>query len=143
MPSLRSERESVVSLLEDYPQFSSITDLGSGWGGLAEILAENFPERSIQGIESSIIPFLCSKLKNHRNVNYTFGNFLSLPLQSHQAYVCYLSPEAMIRLRKKFETDQPEQGILISIAFSMPQWTAARRLQAASRLKTAIYLYEF
>ena len=146
MPSFSTERDAVINILKDYEKIATITDLGAGWGGLARKAAKMLPERNITAVEQSIIPHLFSKLPelltNRNTVRYIRADFNCCSLKDNEAFITYLSGPVMKQLRRKFEQQQPQGGILISIAFSMPGWTPVKTEYAGGLLPTPIYVYE-
>ena len=147
MPSISTERILAINIISGYSGLYSITDLGSGWGGLAQQIAERFPEQQITAIERSLMPYLFSKLtsrlKGHKNISHYRENMFERTLKDNEAYLTYLSGPVMKALRKSFERDQPSGGLLISIAFAMQGWSPSRVEYAGGRLNTPIYVYEF
>lgn len=147
MPSSTRERLTVERLLEDVDAQQVITDLGSGWGGMAMRLSDRFPERDICAMEYSPIPYMASKimvfLTGRANIKVQRRDIYSLPLESNRCYVTYLSGPAMKKLRKSFERDRPTGGLLISIAFAMPGWTPVKEIQAGELLHSPVYLYKY
>lgn len=147
MPSSVNEREIVVAVLGEYNDIREITDLGSGWGGLVRHMALRHRDREIRAIESSPLPYCFSRFitsaAGFANVTHSRFDYKGIELQSGQAYVCYLSGQAMKKLREKFEKDLPRKGILISVAFAMPGWTPARVEYAGALLHSPVYVYEY
>lgn len=147
MPSSVKEREIVASILRDYKDITNITDLGSGWGGMIRHLALRLRDRDIRGIESSPLPYYFSRvftsIADFRNVYHYRADYSRIRLESGQAYVCYLSGQAMKKLREKFEKDLPQKGLLISVAFAMPRWTPTKVEYAEALMHSPVYIYEY
>lgn len=147
MPSLNSERCVVSSILQDYPEIQTVSDLGSGWGGLARHLASRLSLQKIIAIEKSLIPHLFSRFTSYpfhqKLISNHHEDIFNRTLKDNEAYITYLSGPAMKKLRKNFERDQPTGGLLISIAFAMPGWTPSKTEYAAGALRSAVYVYEY
>jgi hypothetical protein len=146
MPSSRSTRATVARIVGEYPDLAQITDLGSGWGGLARHLAQAHPAPRLEAVEHSLVPHLVgqavSRITHPRRIRHLRRDIASVPL-GPGCYVTYLSPGAMAALRARFETELPRGGLLISIAFAMPGWTPARVETAADLYRTEIFVYEY
>lgn len=147
MPSSVKERDIIVSILSEYEEVRNITDLGSGWGGLVRHMSLRLRDRKIEAVERSPLPWVFSRIfasfAQYRNISHKRMDFFSLELEDGRAYVCYLSGPAMKRLRKKFERDLPQNGMLISLAFAMPGWTPVRVEYADSLFPSPVYVYEY
>ena len=146
MPSLPSERRAVSKALNEYPGIRMITDLGSGWGGLTRSLRTEFPDYQIRAVERSLIPHRFAALISGimcKRIEHIRTDIFNIKLEQNQAYITYLSGDAMKKLRRLFERDLPSGGILISIAFAMPGWTETSTCRAGGILKTPLYIYKF
>lgn len=147
MPSSRSLRRVIVQTLAGYGGIATVTDLGSGWGGLARRIARAHPDRMVVAVEHSRVPLLVSRIASGPaivpNLRHEKADIYAVPLRSGEAYVCYLSGEGMTRLRKSFERDLPRGGVLISAAFAMPGWTPTLIHTATDLFRSRVYVYEF
>lgn len=122
-----------------------IAELGSGWGHLAFFLAKQFPQQQVYAYEVSPIPYLCSLvlacLFNYPNVHFERANFFQISLQSFALIVCYLYPEAMIKLKAKLEKELTPGTFVLSHTFAIPGWKPIQTLKANDLYRTPIYLY--
>jgi hypothetical protein len=147
MPSSRSARRVIVDVLRGRDRYGTITDLGSGWGGLVRRLARNLPDRTVVAVEHSRLPHLFSRIVAGPaivpNLRHLRRDIYDLPLQSGEAYVCYLSGTGMSRLRESFERDLPRKGVLVSLAFAMPGWSPVEVRTARDLFHSPVYVYEF
>ena len=145
MPSSRSTRRVVTHILEQYEGITRVTDLGSGWGGLTRRLARTGRFEDVVAVELSVVPHAIGRLLSWASdlgVTHQRIDALTVPLESG-AYVTYLSGDFMRALRKKFESELPRDGVLLSVAFAMPGWTPTRVEHASDLLQTPVYVYEF
>jgi hypothetical protein len=146
MPSSMGERLMVLEILRDYPEIDRFTDLGSGWGGMGRLLAKAFPDRRIQCVELSIIPYLASRLisqtMSSKSIQYHRMNFQNYPLEGKAAYICYLSGPVMKKLSSHFDEKLRSGNIVISIAFAIPGWTPVRVEYVQSAIPAPVYVYE-
>lgn len=153
MPSSRKERDTVLNIIKDYAGDSrfidsmTVLDLGSGWGGLARDISRTLKTVQVTAMELSLLPHIYSRIISffcgYKKISHSRNNFLKNKLKSRTIYVCYLSGPVMKKLRHRFETDLPKDGLLISIAFAMPAWTPQRVEYAGAKLCTPVYVYEF
>jgi len=147
MPSSPSVRRLVVDILRDYDEIRTITDLGSGWGGLARRVARALRDREVIAVECSRIPLLVSRIVAGvsvlGNLRHDRADIHTIRLSGGNAYICYLSGPSMRRLRERFERDLPRGGVLLSAAFAMPGWTPTRVERAADLFRSPVYVYEF
>lgn len=127
----------------------TIYELGAGWGFLALKIAGRFPAVQVIAYELSPIPFLVGKslqlLANlfgfRRNLEIRYGNFMAAPLHDGTVIMCYLMIGAMIRLGPKLRAELPAGAIVISNAFTMPDWQPETTEIVESYQNTPIYLY--
>lgn len=147
MPSSLRERDRVVAILHQYGHINKVTDLGSGWGGLARHMALRLNNCEITAIERSPVPYYFSRLATSimgfKSISHRREDFLKVRLDSGKAFVSYLSGPAMKELRKSFERDLPEEGVLITVAFAMPGWTPTRVEHIDTMMHSPIYVYEY
>lgn len=125
----------------------SITELGSGWGTLAFVLAKKYPNCSIRAFENSPIPYILSKcrsfLEPHKNLHILRQNFFDQPLHESSMIVCYLYPGAMIKLKEKFENELKNGTLVISHTFAVPGWSPSKIFEVSDTYHSKIYFYIF
>lgn len=123
----------------------SIAELGSGWGTLAFALAHHFPHNQVHAYEVSPIPFYFSKLISYlhpcSNLHFIRQDFFAASLHSASLVVCYLYPEAMSRLKTKFEKELTPGTLVLSHTFAIPGWIPIRLFKVDDLYQTPIYLY--
>lgn len=135
-------------LIHMLPQLENveIVELGSGWGTLAFALARNFPLCRITCYEISPIPYLVSKLiaywYDFPNLSIKREDFFQVSLKGVSLAVCYLYPDAMVKLKQKFETELSTNAYVISHTFAVPGWVPKRFEKANDLYLTPIYLYK-
>lgn len=145
MPSSRGARNAILSMIP--PDFEGqIAELGSGWGRLSHTIAKHTPRASVQGYETSPVPYFWSKLYLKafplKNLSLYREDFFKVPLANAQLIVCYLYPKAMQKLRSKFEQELKEGTWIISNTFAVPEWRAVKIIQLSDIYRTPIYLYQ-
>lgn len=141
--SSRAERVALLSLLPERVD-GPIVDAGSGWGALAEALADRYPDTPVIGYELSPIPFWISLLrltwKPRANLSYRREDFLAADLSEAKVVTCFLMIGAMKPLAAKLET-MPAGTIVVSNAFSMHGWTADETITLSTTGGTMYYRY--
>ncbi|MEI8364936.1 MAG: class I SAM-dependent methyltransferase [Parachlamydiaceae bacterium] len=123
----------------------NIYELGSGWGTLVFPLARQYPYSHVIGYETSPVPYWVSKMwlliTFLPNVTIRRQDFHSISLNDASVIVCYLYPEAMLRLRHKFESELRPGTWVISNTFALPDWTPETVVELDDIYRTKIYLY--
>lgn len=123
-----------------------IVELGSGWGTLAFALARQFPCNAVRGYEISLIPYLLSLGVAHwfsyPNLRLIREDFFNVSLTQASLVVCYLYPEAMMRLKVKFERELAPETYILSHTFAIPGWIPVAFARAPDLYQTPIYLYQ-
>lgn len=141
--SSRAAREALLSLLPETID-GAIADLGSGWGALAEVLADRYPQNKVVGYELSPIPywFACLRLKMtpRANLEYRRANFLRADLSAYRAVACYLMIDAMKVLSAKL-SELPDGAVVVSHAFSLRDWEADEAIRLSTTGATTYYRY--
>lgn len=123
-----------------------IAELGSGWGTLAFALARHFPSHQVNAYEISPIPYYLSKficlLSPHPNLMIRRQDFFVASLEHVSLVVCYLYPEAMNRLKDKFEKELSPESYILSHTFAIPGWVPICFVKVNDLYQTPIYLYQ-
>lgn len=92
--------------LADETGTGSIIDLGSGWGSFVIRIAKRNPQREVVGYELSLLPWFTSillkKVLGLKNLTLYRQNFYNVNLSGASVLVCYLYPEAMVRIKKNY-----------------------------------------
>lgn len=124
----------------------AIIDLGSGWGNFVIPIARRYPQRQVLGYELSVLPWLLSsllkKLLNLPNLTLHRKNFYNVKLPQASVIVCYLYPQAMIKIQHKLQLEQPDIDFLISNNFALPTWQAEQTIQLDDFYKSPVYFYK-
>ncbi len=122
-----------------------IAELGSGWGNLAFALARHFPDCQVEAYEISPTPYLISKILalfwSYPNLQIHCRDFFKIPLHDFSLVVCYLYPDAMKRLKDKFERELSSGAYVLSHTFAIHGWTPFLVEYTNDLYRTPIYLY--
>lgn len=147
-PTSLKQRKVIFKLIKkSVPSFQgTIYELGSGFFPLSYQAAKLFPNNQVIAYESSFIPFLFSKIYlliyPLENLKIIHQNFFNISLNQGKLFLCYLYPEAMKRLKTKFEDELTKDCYIISNTFALPQKKPEKVIQADDLYKTKIYLYK-
>ncbi len=123
----------------------AIVELGSGWGGLAIRLAENYPNHDVEGLEVSPLPWLVARLRTlggSRNVRFRYGDFMRRDLSGAALVVCYLAGPQMRKLAPKLAAEMRPGTLVLSHTFQLPGWRPADTVIADDIYQSPVYLYE-
>jgi len=144
MPSSSKAYKAMLELVDETGT-GAIIDLGSGWGNLIIPLAKNRPQRPVIGYELSWLPWLIStalkKALHLENLTLYRANFLQVKLPTASVLICYLYPEAMVKIATKLQQDQPDINFLISNNFALPASKPDKTIALNDFYKSPIYLY--
>ena len=145
MPSSKKAYNAIASLVDETGS-RPIIDLGSGWGNFVIRIAKRNPQRQIIGYELSLLPWFISvlvkKILGLNNLNLHRKNFYQVKLPTASVLVCYLYPEAMIKIKNKLLLEQPKIDFLISNNFALPSSTFYKVVRIDDFYQSPIYLYK-
>mgnify|MGYP000002159027 CR=1 FL=1 len=145
MPSSSKAYNTMMKLVDETGS-GPIVDLGSGWGNFVIRIANKNPHRQIIGYELSFLPWLTSTLLKYllglTNLTLHRQNFYNANLSPASVLVCYLYPEAMVKIKSKLLLEKPKVNFLISNNFALPSWKPYKVIQLDDFYKSPIYLYE-
>jgi ribosomal protein L11 methylase PrmA len=125
----------------ELPKGSRFCDLGAGTGRTMIIARKEFGLQ-VTGFELSPPLFLISKINfllNRTKNTLRMKNFYSQNLRENDAIFCFLTSQAMEKLRPKFEKELKNGTIVISYAFEIKDWKPKKVLSGRCPGKTFIY----
>lgn len=145
MPSSKKAYQAMLKLIDETGN-GAIIDLGSGWGSFVIPIAKRTPERQVIGYELSLLPWLIStvlkKALGLKNLHLNRKNFYGESLPAASVIVCYLHPEAMLKIADMLKQQQPNITFLISNNFALPSLKAEKKIVLDDFYKSPIYLYK-
>ncbi|NQV82200.1 MAG: SAM-dependent methyltransferase [Rhodospirillales bacterium] len=147
VPTSKSVRGTMLAALNEAggPISGPIYDLGSGWGGLARVLAERYPDCPVRGIEISMLPWLCSVVRlrwgGPENLRFLLKDINKIDVSGAALVVCYLPGPAMEKLRPKLEAELPPGALVLSNTFALRGWQAIETRTAPDMYRSQVYLY--
>ena len=144
MPSSQKAQQAILAAIPENTQ-GLIIDLGSGWGSLIFPLARAFPSATVRGIELSLIPWACSRIRaalsGYSNLEIQRGDFQAASLADAKVIVCYLFPEGMESLKTKFEKELEPNTLIVSNTFRLAGWEPEEVITLDDIHQTPIYRY--
>ena len=121
-----------------------ILELGAGWGGIAIMLARQYPGNQIIAVENCppvwLACWLRAKVAGTSNLQVKMGNIYQEDLEKVALIYCYLFPGAMKKLLTRLQFMQPG-GIVISNTFSLPGVEPERVSLANDVWRSRLYFY--
>jgi hypothetical protein len=121
-----------------------ITELGSGWGGLARAVTSQRPEAHVVAYELSLLPWTWSigvaRLMGRREIDFVRRDFFDADLGDTDVVLCYLFPGAMERLAERL-THLKAGSIIISNTFRLPGWEPDKVVELDDLYRTRVYRY--
>jgi len=144
LPTSPSVRQTLLAMLPDRVD-GPVYELGSGWGGLARILAQRYRSVPVRGFEVSLLPWAVSRLTSIAagpdNLFLSLRDFNNADLSDAALVVCYLTGPAMEKLRPKLEAELPPGTLVVSNTFAFKGWRAIDTRTAPDMYRTQVYLY--
>lgn len=141
MPSSYKVRQALVDLLPVAAQPRLAVELGSGFGGVARLMADNLATTGVIGYEASTLPLVLSRLARRANLRFVRSDFLAVDLSRFDLVYCYLCPEVMDRLRPKLEGELRRGAIVISNTFALSGWQASQVVELDDLYRSRLYVY--
>ena len=148
MPSSPGARRVILGLLRANGAVGGdIAEFGAGWGGLAHLIAKEFPDGRVLAVEASPLPvFICwlrQVIFRRRALKTRWGRFQNLRGITPKIVVCYLHPDGMAQLAVWLTTPaaaKVERVIALNFALPGRPWT--RMLGRRVLRDGPVYLYE-
>lgn len=141
--SSQAAAKALASLLPCEKNFSFI-DLGCGYGGLLNKLAEDRPDGNFHGIEAALLPCLLGKFQvmdSTSDKTIWWGDFWQHNLASYDVVYAYLSPVPMPALWRKACREMRPGSILISNSFGIPGVRPDKIIELGDFTGSALYLW--
>ncbi|MBC8339624.1 MAG: SAM-dependent methyltransferase [Rhodospirillales bacterium] len=144
VPTSASVRDTMLAMLPQRID-GPIYELGSGWGGLARVLAGRYPDSPVRGFEISLLPWAVSavrlKLGGPDNLCFRYQDFNKADLSGAALVVCYLPGPPMEKLRPKLEAELRPGTLVLSNTFALRGWQAIDTRTAPDMYRSQVYLY--
>jgi hypothetical protein len=140
VPSPKMVTEKMVKLM-DVKKGRIYYDLGAGDARIINTIAKN--NGVGVGFEYTPPTYLLAKIKSrkHKNARVFWRNFYKEPLKKAKGIFCFLSPQAMLKLEKKFKEELDFGTTVISYAFKMPNKKPYKIVRYKNYAPIFIYKY--
>lgn len=133
------------AILDELPKDISFkfVDIGCGFGGLLCYLSHHRPQGTFEGVEISLLPFFCAKLKcmSRSNIRVRFKSFWKMSFHSFNYIYAFLSPAPMKTLWNKISLEAPDGSIFLSNSFEAPAETLSTKKISDER-GGRLYIYK-
>ncbi|MCL1785664.1 MAG: class I SAM-dependent methyltransferase [Alphaproteobacteria bacterium] len=146
LPSRKVMRKAILAEIRKIrPDAKTVIDIGSGLGGMAMLIAREFPKSNVAGVEFKILPFCFSWIirffRGPKNCRFIFGDATRfIKDKKFDIAVCYSGPWLMHAI----EPYRNNFNILLSLDFPLPNTKPAQTimLHKDSLGQHRIYVYE-
>jgi len=142
-PFISTKFEAILTILKDLNLKGSehVYELGSGKAGFLRAIEQRFGNKNLIGIEYSFFPYILAKIQialSGSAIKIIRKDMFKVSLKEADVLYCFLSPEMMIKLEKKFKTECRPGTIVISYHFRLPNLEPERVLKESN---DNIYFY--
>jgi hypothetical protein len=145
MPTSKKVKEALFNTLPKQVD-GAIYELGAGWGSLAFPLADKYPNHHVIAYEAALIPYLFCHIRllffSRPNLEIYRSDFFQESLKGAGLIVCYLYPDAMRKLQKKFKDELQPGTWIVSHTFALPHWSPENVVKVNDLYQTPIYFYK-
>lgn len=144
MPTSFKMKQTLINVLPKIDH-GTIYELGSGWGGIAILMAQKYPQCEVIAYESSPIPYFVSLLRKNilgiKNLTLKKDDFLHSDLKKARLIYCYLYPKGMENLKSMLKQKSIKNIYLISNTFALPDLKAEKIIKIADLYHNKLYIY--
>jgi len=151
LPTSKSVRGTMLAALDEAAKETNgtingpIYELGSGWGGLARVLAGRYPASPVRAFEVSLLPWAVAAARQAYdgpgNLSFQLKNFHAIDLSDAALVVCYLPGPAMEKLKPKLQAELPKGALVLSNTFALSGWDPIDVRTAPDIHASRVYLY--
>ncbi len=146
MPTSGKVKQELFNLLHRENIRGNIVELGAGWGSLAFPVARQYKNCNVNAYENSPVPYMFCRFLNlfflYTNLKFYLENFYTISLTDTNVLLCYICPDAMGKLKAKFESELKEKTLIVCHTFAVPGWKPCRQIEVGDMYRTKIYVYE-
>lgn len=133
-PFISTKFEAILTILKDLNLKGDehVYELGSGKAGFLRAIEQRFGNKNLTGIEYSFFPYILAKIQiaiSGSAIKIIKKDMFKVSLKDADILYCFLSPEMMLKLEKKFKTECRPGTIVISYHFKLPNFEAERILK--------------
>ncbi len=117
-------------------------ELGAGRAGLLKVLSQQEPKAKFIALEYAWLPYFLARLQNtfsKAQIKIKRRNMFRVGLHEADYIYCYLNPQMMLELEKKFTEECKVGTIIISYQFKLPHLRPYRMITVLKHER--IYFY--
>ena len=122
VPTWKKDLKRMLDLANLKPN-ETLCDLGCGDGRIIAYAAKNYEIAKAIGYEISLLPYIFAKLKSKfvpgNKMKVIYGSLYKADLRNIDVITCFLMPEALKKLRPKFEKELKCGARIISYTFQI------------------------
>lgn len=124
-PFISTKFEAILTILKDLKLKGDeyVYELGSGKAGFLRAVEQRFGNKNLIGIEYSFFPYILAKIQialSGSAIKIIRKDIFKVNLKEADILYCFLSPEMMERLEKKFREECRPGTLVISYHFRLP-----------------------
>lgn len=138
----RTVIERVLAELEIAPD-GVICELGCGKAGFLRAARKKYPRAKLVGVEYALLPYLTASIQNALSgagIILRKENIFKTDIIKADAIYCYLNPEMMAKLEKKFKEECKSGALIASFQFFLPNLEPEKVIELGKHEK--IYFYK-
>jgi SAM-dependent methyltransferase len=132
----------IVSALE-LPKQGTMVDLGCGDGRVLEAVQRAAPGMKLVGVDNNPLPLVLARMKLGATAKLKRRDILQTDLTGVTRVFCYLGPELMAQLEKKFERELTAEARVVSMQFPIPNRKPVKEVELAHGKAHAARLYVY
>ncbi len=143
-----SSMKAKMALLKYLPEKieGDIVDAGAGFGGIALLLASQYPKNKVISWENAWVPFIVLKLRayfSYKNIEVRYGNFTNQSLSKVSVVYVFLCRKGMKTVSRWLAGNPCARLLLVSNAFQLQDKKPMRSIAFGCAQTDKLYLYVF
>lgn len=144
-PYISTGAETIAKIVAaiDLKEDGEVFELGAGKAGFLRALEKKFPKARLIGVEYAFWPWLLANIQislSKSRIKAIKENLFKTDLSRADLIYCYLNSKMMQALGHKFKKECRLGTTIISYAFPIKKWTAAKTIDLAEKGK--VYFYQ-
>ena len=138
----------ISPFLENASSAMNITEPGCGDARIIAALAKKFPQHSFTGYEWDVVPYFLAKIttKKYKNIRVVRQNFMTADYTKENFVILFTGDEIAAELSKKLSADLPDDALILSQSFKVPEMTCIKEIETAKKnyffLPPKLYWYK-
>lgn len=144
-PFVSTKFKTILNLLKevDLKEDDFVYELGSGKAGFLRAVEQKFNLKNLYGVEYAFLPYFLARIQiafSNSRIKLIRKNIFKVNLEKADLIYCFLSPDMMMMLKKKFEKECKKGCVVVSYKFEIPEMEAEKVIKED---KDNIYFYRF